>query len=100
MVGLPLSTFLHERTPMFESNCATVSPFCPARSPKPCLLCGRRGVVEVLYFPGKKSPAAPPPGRGRNVRYALCEPCNSRRRSLLETIEARIESDLRASGLI
>ena len=85
---------------MAATNCATATTFCPARSPKPCLLCGRPGVFEALYFPGKNSPAAPPPGKGRIILYGLCEYCGSRRQSLLEIIEARIESDLRAAGAI
>ena len=85
---------------MAGTNCATAAPFCPARGPKPCLLCGRPGVIESLYFPGPHSPAAPPPGKGRIIRYRLCERCNRRWQSLLEVVEDRIESDLRATGLI
>ena len=85
---------------MVDTNCATAARFCPARGPKPCLLCGRPGVFGALYFPSRNSPVAPPPGKGRIVLYSLCERCNRRRQSLLEIIEARIESDLRASGLI
>jgi ribosomal protein S14 len=85
---------------MADTNSATAAPSCPARGPKPCLLCGRPGVIESLYFPGPNSPAAPPPGKGRIIRYRLCETCGRQRQSLLEIIEARIESDLRSSGLI
>lgn len=85
---------------MVTTNCATAAPFCSAGDPKPCLLCGRPGVIESLYFPGPNSAAAPPPGKGRIIRYRLCESCGRQRQSLLEIIEARIESDLRSSGLI
>jgi hypothetical protein len=85
---------------MTDTNCATAAPACPAKSPKPCLLCGRPGAMEALYFPGKNSPAAPPPGKGRIILYGLCEYCGTHRQMLMEVIEARIESDLRASGVI
>lgn len=85
---------------MVDTKCATAAPFCPARPPKPCLLCGQPGAVNGMYFPGPHSPAAPPPGKGRIVLYSLCERCNRRRQSLLEVVEDRIESDLRASGAI
>ncbi|MBN2583492.1 MAG: hypothetical protein JXL80_10520 [Planctomycetes bacterium] len=85
---------------MVDIDRATVAPFGPARGLKPCLLCGRPGVVEALYFPGKNSPAAPPPGKGRIIIYGLCEHCGSHQQALTEIIEARIESDLRACGAI
>ena len=85
---------------MVDTNCATAAPSCPAWSPKPCVLCGRPGAFEALYFPGENSPAAPPPGKGRIILYGLCEYCGTHRRMLMEVIEARIESELRASGAI
>ena len=85
---------------MVDANCAPIAPFCPARPPKPCLLCGRPGAVNGMYFPGPHSPAAPPPDKGRIVLYSLCERCNRQRQSLLEIVEDRIESDLLASGQI
>ena len=85
---------------MVDTNRATTAPLHPKGGPKHCLLCGRPAVIESLYFPGPNSPAAPPPGKGRIIRYRLCEACGRQRESLLEIIEARIESDLRAGGLI
>ena len=85
---------------MVNVNCATSAPFCTARPPKPCLLCGRPGAVNAMYFPDKNSLVAPPPGKGRIILYGLCEYCDSRRQSLMPIIEARIESNLRASGAI
>lgn len=85
---------------MVDADRAIAAPSCPARSPKPCVLCGRPGAVNGIYFPATDSPAAAPPGKSRIILYSLCQRCNGRRESLVEIIEDRIESELRASGVI
>ncbi len=85
---------------MIVNNCASRKSSRFAQSPKPCLLCGKPGVFEALYFPGENTPVSPPSGKGRIILYALCEECGCRMKILTPIIEARIESDLRAEGVI
>lgn len=56
--------------------------------------------VHKHLLPGKGTAIAPPPGKRRMIIYSLCDHCAARLDELTEVIEARIESDLRASGVI
>ena len=82
------------------SRAAVAPPWLAARRKPFCLLCGRPSTSVNIYFPGKGTAAAPPPGKGRMIIYSLCDHCAARLDELAEIIEARIESDLRASGVI
>jgi hypothetical protein len=86
---------------MTDINRAPVaSPSLAARRKPSCLLCGRPSTFTNVYIPGKHTPVAPPPGKGRIIIYSLCDHCAERLDELGEIIEARIESDLRATGAI
>jgi hypothetical protein len=65
-----------------------------------CFLCGRASSFVNVYLPGKGTPAAPPPGKGRMIVYSLCERCAERLDELADVIEARIESQLSRADLI
>lgn len=79
---------------------AVAPPWLAARRKPFCLLCGQPTTFTNVYFPGKGTAAAPPPGKGRMIIYSLCSRCAERFDELSEIIESRIESDLRASGAI
>ena len=86
---------------MIDTRYAPVAPPWLAARRKPfCLLCGRPTTFTNIFFPGKGTPLAPPPGKQRLIVYSLCDHCAGRLDELAENIEARIESDLRASGAI
>ena len=86
---------------MTDISRATAAPEWLARKTHPfCFLCGRPSTFVNVYLPGKGTPAAPPAGKGRMIIYSLCEACAGRLDVLAETIEARIESELRRAGLI
>ena len=82
------------------SRAPVAPPWLAARHKPFCLLCGRPSTFTTVYIPGKGTPVAPPPGKGRMIIYGLCDHCAGRFDELAEIIEARIESDLRASGAI
>ncbi len=75
-------------------------PWLAARRKPHCLLCGRPSAFVTLYLPGQDTPVAPPPGKRRLIIYSLCEHCACRLDVLAETIEARIESELRHAGCL
>ena len=86
---------------MVDMTRAPVAPPWLAARRKPfCLLCGRPTTFTNVYFPGKDTPVAPPPGKGRMIIYSLCDCCEGRFDELADIIEAKIESDLRATGAI
>ena len=86
---------------MSYANCATgTRPSADESCVQACLLCGRPGMIDVFYFPDENSPVAAPPGKTRIIHYYLCQGCGVRRHELFELIEARIESELHASGKI
>jgi len=86
---------------MTDTICAPVAPpWLAARTKPSCLLCGSPTAFTTIYLPGKNSPAAAPPGKERMIIYPLCARCAQRLDTLADVIEARIENDLRASGLI
>jgi len=80
------------------------APFAPpwlaARHKPFCLLCGSPTAFTTIYLPGKNSPAAPPPGKGRMIIYSLCKRCAQRLDTLADVIEARIENELRTAEII
>ena len=82
------------------SRAPVAPPWLAARRKPFCLLCGRPSTFTNLYFPGKNTAAAPPPGKGRVIIYSLCDRCAERLDELGEIIEDRIESHLRDSGVI
>lgn len=81
---------------MIDVDRATGAPPGLPRCPSPhCLLCSGPATFAGLYLPGKDSPAAPPPGKGRMVVYSLCESCAQRLDVLAHLIETRIENQIR-----
>ena len=86
---------------MTDISRAPIAPAWLARKKHPfCLLCGRPSTFVNVYLPGKGTSAAPPAGKGRMIIYSLCEACARRLDVLAETIEAKIESELHATGAI
>jgi len=86
---------------MIDIDRAPVAPPWLAARRKPhCLLCGGVTVFTNIYIPGRRSPAAPPPGKRRMIIYSLCESCAGKLDTLAEVIEAKIENELRSSGAI
>lgn len=81
---------------MTDVERAPIAPAWLAARRKPfCLLCGKPTSFTNVYIPGKHSPLAPPPGKGRLVVYSLCESCAGRFHELSGLIEARLEHELR-----
>ncbi|QNN21808.1 hypothetical protein HED60_05815 [Planctomycetales bacterium ZRK34] len=84
---------------MTDLTHAPVAPAWLASRRKPhCLLCGGPTVFTNIYIPGKRSPAAPPPGKRRMIIYSLCESCAGKLDTLAEVIETKIENELRSSA--
>lgn len=86
---------------MTDISRAPAAPAWLAARRKPlCFLCGRPSSFVNVYLPGKGTPVAPPPGKERMIIYSLCKGCTERLDVLVETIEAKIENELRAAGAI
>jgi len=86
---------------MIDIDRAPRAPGWLAQRRKPeCLLCGGTTAFTNVYFPGKGTPAAAPPGKHRMIIYSLCDSCARRFDVLSEVIEAKIENELRAAQLI
>jgi len=86
---------------MVDLTKAPLAPAWLAARHKPfCLLCNGPTTFTNIYVPGKASPMAPPPGKGRIIIYSLCRRCAERLDVLTGTIERKIENELRALGVI
>ena len=85
---------------MLDINRAAAAPAWLAAKAKPyCLLCRRRSAFVAEYIPAKGTTLAAESGHRRIIVYSLCKDCAQKADVLVETIEARIESELRDAEL-
>jgi len=94
-------TPLREDSTMREVLRAHVLPARPAEGNRPpCLLCDKPARAVGVYLPGPGRALSPVPGWDRTIVYPLCAGCAKRFGELTEAIEAKIESECQAFGLI
>lgn len=80
---------------------AHVLPAHPAEGNRPpCLLCDKPASAVGVYLPDPGSALSSAPGWDRTIVYPLCAGCARRFGELTEAIEAKIESQCRAFGII